>query len=118
MSKYRKTSSEPLKQLRRTPVKIHWSSSLSVISQFILSETRWALVTVDFLMFLTIASSNKTRKDGSGLLSMILLVANAVGPGLKIIMFCCCKRPHCSSEIVRACQAVSSYPVKTCFTCA
>ena len=75
---------------------INLSSSSSVTSQFILPETQRASVTVNFLMFLTIASSNKTRKDDSGLLLMIPLVANAVGPGLKLNMFCCFKRPRCT----------------------
>ena len=46
---------------------IDLSSSSSVIFQFILPETRWALATVHFFIFLSIASSNKTRNDNSGL---------------------------------------------------
>ena len=46
---------------------INFSSSSSVIFQFIQPETRWALATVHFLIFLSIASSNKTRNDDSGL---------------------------------------------------
>ena len=41
-------------------------------------------------MFLSIASSNKTQKDDSGVFSLILVVANAVGPGLMLSAFCCC----------------------------
>ena len=46
---------------------INLSSSSSVIFQFILKQTRWALAAVHFIIFLSIASSNKTRNDDSGL---------------------------------------------------
>ena len=69
---------------------INLSNSLRVTSQFLPPKTRWASATVHFFILLSIASSNKTQKDDSGLLSMILLVAYEVGPGLKFSMFCCC----------------------------
>ena len=92
---------------------INSTSSSNVTFQFILSVMRLASATVHFLIFLSIASSNKTRKHDSGLLSIILLVANAVGPGLMLSMFCCCKRPRCTWEGAKACQTVPSFPIKS-----
>ena len=41
------------------------------------------------------------RSDDSGLILVILLVVNKVGPGLKLSLFCCYKRPVCTWEIAK-----------------
>ena len=92
---------------------INLSSSSSVTSQFILSEMQRVPTTVHFLMFLSIASSNKMQKDDSGQLSIILSVANADGPGLRLSMFCYCKCPSCEWGVAKACQALSFFTIKS-----
>ena len=54
-----------------------------------------------------------TPKDESELLSIVLLVANAVGPGLKLSMLFFYKRPLYTWERAKACQSVPSFPIKS-----
>ena len=92
---------------------INLSSLSSVTSQFILSELQRVSITVHFLLFLSNASSNKMRKGDSRQLSIILPVANADGPGLKLSMCCYCKRPSCAWRVAKACQTLSSFTIKS-----
>ena len=92
---------------------INLSSSSSVTPQFILFKMQRFSTTVHFLIFLSIASSNKMRKDDSRQLSIILPVANADGPGLKLSRFCYCKRPSCAWGGAKACQILSSFTIKS-----
>ena len=92
---------------------INLSSSSSVTSQFLLPEMQRVSTTVHFLIFLSIALSNNMRKDDSGQLSIILLFANADGPGLKLSVFCYCKRPSCAWGVAKVCQALSSFTIKS-----
>ena len=43
----------------------------------------------------------------------ILPVANADGPGLRLSMFCYCKRPSCAWGVAKACQTFSSFTIKS-----
>jgi len=89
-----------------------WSS---VTSQFVPPETRCASATVNVRKVLSIASQTKTRKDENGLLSMILLEANDVGPGMKFTMFHCCKSRRWTWEMDNDCHCVSTFPIKSRF---
>jgi len=44
----------------------------------------------NFLIFLSIASQKAMREDDDGLLSLIRLLINDIGPGLAFMKLCCC----------------------------